>query len=201
MLVRELVQRTRRREGFSLVELMVVVAIIAILAAIAVPQYKKYQLKAKTSEARMNIGAIRTAEEAYAAEEEKYVGCAADPTNIPGPTAQSFSYSGGFKTIGFKPSGNVYYSYAVYGAENGTSFSTSTNATATEYINIVVVAEGDLDGNGAYGSGNSISVTINGNTNGTDITSVTVTPNHANNGLFWATDENSKIHDANPGVY
>jgi len=194
MSVREIARKAKRREGFSLVELMVVVAIIAILAAIAVPQYKKYQLKAKTSEARMNIGAIRTAEEAYAAEEEKYVGCAPDPSNIPGPAAHDFNYSGGFKTISFKPSGKVYYSYAVYGNDNGT-FQTSTEPTADSNLNIVIVAEGDLDGDGA--AGNSMAATISGNA--TAVASVNAT--NSNDGIFWATDEDSKIHDANPGVY
>lgn len=63
------------REGFTLVELMVVVAIIGILASIAIPQYSKFQAKARQSEVRIQLGATYTVEQSFAAENSTYTGC------------------------------------------------------------------------------------------------------------------------------
>ncbi len=62
--------------GFSLVELMVVVAIIAILAALAVPQYGKFRARAKQSEAQTTLGFIYTLEQAYFGDNNAYLAVA-----------------------------------------------------------------------------------------------------------------------------
>ena len=58
----------KTQKGFSLVELMVVVAIIGILASIAIPSYQKFQRKARQSEAKTMLASLYTAEIAFMAE-------------------------------------------------------------------------------------------------------------------------------------
>jgi len=62
----------RKSEGFTLIELMIVVAIIGILAAIAIPNFLKFQCKSKQSEAKTNLAGIFTAEKAFFGEYNTY---------------------------------------------------------------------------------------------------------------------------------
>ncbi len=149
--------KLREQKGFTLIELMVVVAIIAILAAIAIPQYRKFQLRAKTSEAKSNIGAIRAVEEGWAAEHDYYYAAGPTPTSIPGSSPATWPSGTNFDKLGFKPAGKVYYRYAVQ-AQSSTfnddnvptlSGGTSTITAHDNSVDIAILAEGDLDGDGS----------------------------------------------------
>lgn len=82
-------QSKKSQAGFSLVELMVVVAIIGVLASIAVPSINKYLAKARQTEAKTQLSALYTSEKAFYAEYTTY-----DPR---------------FLAVGYSPEGQLRY--------------------------------------------------------------------------------------------
>jgi prepilin-type N-terminal cleavage/methylation domain-containing protein len=61
-----------KKQAFTLIELLIVVAIIAILAAIAVPNFLEAQTRAKVSRAKTDLRTISVAVESYAVDHNKY---------------------------------------------------------------------------------------------------------------------------------
>lgn len=128
--------KLKGQKGFTLIELMIVVAIIGILAAIAIPNFLQYQLKSRQSEAKTNLQAIKTSEVSFQAERGCFVGVAVEvgqpaaaanaKTNpwpwgigaLPSAPGTLWCVAGGvfagtFNDIGFKATGNVNYVYGV----------------------------------------------------------------------------------------
>jgi type IV pilus assembly protein PilA len=127
-------KQLKGQKGFTLIELMIVVAIIGILAAIAIPNFLQYQMKSRQSEAKTNLQAIRTSEIAFQAERGCYIGAAAEGVAAPaagtktvpaawglglGPAAAGTVWcagagavaAGNFRDMGFVATGNVNYRY------------------------------------------------------------------------------------------
>ncbi|MEN9480316.1 MAG: hypothetical protein RLZZ298_1711 [Pseudomonadota bacterium] len=74
------------QQGFTLIELMIVVAIIGILAAVAIPQYQDYTVKAKVANAITSVGSLKSAV-AICIQEAGGVLTACDTTTAAAPTA------------------------------------------------------------------------------------------------------------------
>lgn len=89
-------EKTLNQNGFSLIELMVVVAIIGLLASVAIPQFSKFQNRAKQAEAQETLSGIYTAEQSlYAQYNTYYAGLA---TAGFGTTGAKYRYDAGFTT-------------------------------------------------------------------------------------------------------
>ena len=120
----------RQNKGFSLVELMIVVAIIGILAAIAIPNFVAMQLKAKRAEVPGNVDGIKTAEMAYDAAYDGFLDAGNRPTATLDKTPDSWGATvDGWSTLGWKPDGNVRGQYTA--AKSG-----NTDFTVTGVCNV-----------------------------------------------------------------
>ncbi|MEY2930708.1 MAG: hypothetical protein RL033_1457 [Pseudomonadota bacterium] len=168
----------RADAGFTLIELMIVVAIMGVLAGLAVYGVRKYILEAKRSEAVSMLTQIRSAEEAYRAESFVYLGLADfdtwHPTDDPGGKKSGWDSADNeasevFKTLTVVSNSPVEYSYAVVAGPVGgtiplipmplaTPFPTPTDAF------YIAMAKGDLNDDGKYtyaicnSSGNAIAL-------------------------------------------
>jgi type IV pilus assembly protein PilA len=120
------------QKGFSLVELMIVVAIIGILAAIAIPNYIKYQLSAKRSEVNGAVDGIKNAEAKYDAEHDGYLNAALKPRTDAALDKSQFAWdatAADWLSIGWMPDGSVRGNYLV--VVTGASGSTLQTYTIT----------------------------------------------------------------------
>ena len=108
-----MIAKLRKNEGFTLIELMIVVAIIGILAAIAIPNFLNYQCKAKQSEAKQNLGALAKAEVAYFSEYNTYIDASGDDLKT---------------LLGFELKGGNKYTYTVDDADQEGFLATATSA-------------------------------------------------------------------------
>jgi type IV pilus assembly protein PilA len=116
----------RFSKGFSLVELMIVVAIIGILAAIAIPNFIAMQLKAKRSEVPGNVDGIKTSELSYDAAFDNYLSATAAPDAAPSKAMRNWITNASYTALGWAPDGQVRGSYAV-GTPSATDFTVTAS--------------------------------------------------------------------------
>ncbi|MBI5544276.1 MAG: hypothetical protein HY901_10330 [Deltaproteobacteria bacterium] len=129
---------TPKKGGLSWFIILAIVAgcsipCIGILEAIAIPNFINYQHRAKASEARINLMAIKTVQMMHFAENEAFMPAGPVPATVPGRMGAEFTPDDGFAQIGWKPEGKVRYQYEV---------------RVTGPRSAVAYARGDLDEDG-----------------------------------------------------
>jgi prepilin-type N-terminal cleavage/methylation domain-containing protein len=114
------------RKGVTLIELLIVVAIIGILAAIGIPGYLGYQKRAARSEAYANLEALRTLQEQYYAERGEYAPYDKTTSSALSDVSAIQAYLPGFKP---GPDASLGYSYRInYTVVNSITTSFIANA-------------------------------------------------------------------------
>lgn len=79
--------------GFTLMELMITIAIIAILGAVALPSYQDYQMRGRLPEAYGELSALRAKLEQHYLDNRTYDGACTAGSVAPLPTGKFFTYS------------------------------------------------------------------------------------------------------------
>lgn len=145
--------RKSKHGGFTLLEMMTVVAILGLLAALAIPGYTSYVRRSKSSEVATNLNSLfKVASSYYSMERgEKGTSSTALSGNCtvasggpspgdPTPTKQRFTGDSSFQALGFSIGDFVLYSYGLQGGAAGCGKSANEQNIYTFYAN------GDLDG-------------------------------------------------------
>ena len=137
--------RTLRKEGFTLLELMVVTSIVGVLVAIAIPNFLSYQARSRRSEAYVNLAAVARLQTTYQFERGDYFEAGAWPdfSAYGGLSAEKMEWDADSETayedLGWVPEGQVYYAYE-----------SNTGATPCSCsLCFTVTAAGDVDNDGA----------------------------------------------------
>jgi len=141
-----------RKRGFTLIELMVTVAIIAILAAVALPAYTNYVRRGQLSEAFTLLSDYRVKMEQYYQDQKAYGETACVDTNRPAWSTAALPFSGGkYFSIGCTLATKSTQGYTLKATGSG-SLTTGYDYTIDNAGNRATTKFADVDGTAAIGS-------------------------------------------------
>ncbi len=130
----------RHLRGFTLIELMIAVAIIAILTTTAYPVLQSFQARSRFAESYTNLGSLAHSQKAFFAVADYYVSALSEPSHTldttPGTAKMdSAALRAAFVNLGWSPDGPVHFDY-------------DTNVCCASGNCFTATAYGDVDGNG-----------------------------------------------------
>ena len=128
----------RKEKGFTLLEMMIVVAIISILMSLAFSAYRVFANRAKTNEAVRVLAMIRAAQLSYKSENDVYLTLKAHPATVPSDYVEWGNPADNWDVLGIDIKHRARYQYV---GEPG-----NTNNISTSYK---LTARSDFDGEGA----------------------------------------------------
>ena len=82
----------KRQRGFTIIELLIVIAIVSVLAALALPAYNDYVQRAKITEVFTALSDFRVRQEQFYQDNRRYDGAGLDGCGVTGPNSKYFTY-------------------------------------------------------------------------------------------------------------
>ena len=138
--------RNTRQAGFTLLELMIVVAVVAILATIALPLYTEQMRKGKRAEAAQALGDLQLRQERYRADNPTY----GTLDQLTGSAANSTAYNTALKYYTVSISGNTGTAYVITATRKGQLANDPKCGNFTMSMAAGVATKGVSSGDSAY---------------------------------------------------